>query len=325
MRNRLKILASLVGALALLPATAPAQPVCTGGTARVVVPFPASGASTDTLARAIAQQLAEMWSQSVVVENRPGAGNVLGTQAVVTAPPDGCTIGVVTSALSINPGLMPKRLPYDTINDIVPVTQLVSVPIGLFANPSLPVRNLPELLAYAKRQANGLTFGSPGVGTSSHMAGAMLASVSGATFTHVPYKGAAPAELDLVGGRIDLMLSILSSGAGSVKSGKIKLIAVATPERDATFPDVASISETLPGYAFHSYLGIIAPKGTPPQLAQRLAADIGKALRSPAVKARLDAYGLVAVGSSPETFGALVRRDIERWAKIIKDNNITAD
>lgn len=326
MKRAIQFVAAALGAFVALPGWLAAQPVCAGGNARIVVPYPASASAIDGLGRALAQHLSQMWSQPVTVENRAGAGNVLGTQAVASAAPDGCTIGLATSALPINAALMPKRLPYDTLTDLVPVTRLASVPIGLFGSPNLPARNIPELVAYAKKQADGLTFGTPGVGSASHVAGAMLGSVAGIKLTHLPYKGGAAAAIDLMANRIDLMFTSMAIGVPHVKSGKLKLIAIVTPERDPAFPEVASIGESLSGYTFNSYFGVIAPKGMAPALVQRLSGDINKVMASADLKSKIDGYGLIATPpTTPERFGALVREDIERWGRIIRENGITAE
>ena len=327
----MRMLRPVFGALALacaawaaLPA-ARAQSLCPGSTVRFLVPFPGSGSSADSLSRAVAARLAEMWGKNVIVENKPGAGGIASNQTIIAAAPDGCTIGLVTAAISINPSLMKKKLPYDTLKELTLIGQLVDIPVGLFAHPSLPVQTVQELVAYAKKQPQGLTYGTPGVGTGSHLAGALLASMTGIDLVHVPYKGAAPAELDLIAGRIALMFAAASSEVGAVKAGKLRLIAIAGDRRFAAFPEVPTIGDSIPGYSMGSYFGVVAPGGMARPLAQRLSQDIAKALASPEVKARLDTLQLAGVGSSPEEFEKLVRADIAAMAKLVESTGLSID
>jgi len=308
---------------ALIAGPSSAQSICSGSTVKFLVPFPPSGATTDTLARVLASRLSAMWSKSVIVENKPGAGGVLATQIVATSGPDGCTIGLVYGSIASNPSLM-KKLPYDTLKDLAMVTQLVDVPVGLIVLPSLPVNTVAELIAYAKKQPQGLVYGSPGVGTGSHLAGALLRSMTGANLIHVPYKGTAAAQLDLMGGRIFGVFTAISSVVGPIKAGKVRLLAITGDKRFRAFPDVPTIGETIPGYSMSSYFGVMASGSMPRPAVARLSQDIAHALASPEVKASLDTMDLVAVGSTPEAFEKLVREDMQKVAKLVKEAGIEA-
>ncbi len=306
-------------------APSPAHALCPGSTVRFLVPFPASGSSADSLSRAVAASLSEIWSKNVIVENKPGAGGIAATQTIATSPPDGCTIGLVSAAIAANPGLMKNKLPYDTLQDLTMISQLVDIPVGLFAPPSLPANNVKELIEYAKQQPQGLTYGTPGVGTGSHMAGALLASMTGANLIHVPYRGLAPAELDMLAGRISMMFGAVSSEVGAIKAGKVKLIALTGDRRFPAFPDVPTIGATLPGYSVGSYFGVVGPGGMAKPLAARISQDIAKAMNANEVKARLNVLQLVGVGSTPEEFEKLVRSDITALNKLIAAAGITIE
>jgi tripartite-type tricarboxylate transporter receptor subunit TctC len=242
---------------------------------------------------------------------------------VATSAPDGCTLGLVYAAIASNPSLF-KKLPYDTLKDLAMVSQLVDLPIGLFALPSLPANNLAELVAYAKTRPEGLTYGSPGVGSASHLAGTMLASMTSANLIHIPYKGAAAAELDLVAGRISLMFAAAPTEVGFLKAGKLKLIAVAGDRRFPTYPEVPTIGESIPGFTMNSYFGVVASGRIPRPAVEQLSRDIASAMANPEVKARVEGLHLTVVGSTPEAFEKLVRTDIEAMAKVIKANGIEA-
>ncbi|MEN9418521.1 MAG: hypothetical protein RI988_2141 [Pseudomonadota bacterium] len=300
-------------------------PCASGSTVKFLVPFPASGSSADGLARAVSAELAKMWGKTVIVENKPGAGGVASTQAVATSAPDGCTVGLVTAAISINPSLMKKRLPYDTLKDLTMLSVLVDIPVGLFANPALPFKTVPELLAYAKTVPQGLDYGTPGVGSGSHLAGELLAHMTGARLNHVPYRGAAPAELDLMAGRIPLMIVAVSSEVAQIKAGKVRLIAVTGDKRFSGFPDVPTIGETVPGYATPGYFGVVGPGGMDKGLASRISQDIAKALQMPEVKRQLDMRGLVPIGSTPEQFERLVRSEMQTLGRVVEATGMSTE
>jgi len=316
--TRRALLAALaaVPALALADTTAnwPDKPV------RLIVPFTAGG-PTDTVARLLASQLETIWKQTVIVDYKPGAGTILGTTAVVRSPADGYTLGMAISALTINPSVQPS-LPYDTKKDVLGVSQIAQAHFGLFAHPSAPFNTVPELIAYAKKNPDALSFATPGAGTGTHLAGEMLAHLAGIRMVHVPYKGSAPAQQDVIGGRVPLLFDILYSSMPYVKDKRLKVIALSSPKRAVSNPEIPLIADTLPGFSAMSSIGIIAPAGLPQPLAQKIAADVGQAVRSPAMGERMAALGLEPVGSTPEQYNAQIRQEIDKWAAIVKTANI---
>jgi tripartite-type tricarboxylate transporter receptor subunit TctC len=316
---------ALLCALAALlaPALANAQP----GTdawpdkpVKLIVPFTAGG-PTDTVARLVATGLQNLWKQPVVVDYRPGAGTVLGTSVVAKAPADGYTLGMAISALTINPSLQPN-LPYDTRKDLVGVSLVAQAHFGLFAHPSLPVNSIPELIAYAKKNPTALSYATPGAGTGTHLAGEMLAHMAGISMVHVPYKGSAPAQQDVIGGRVPLLFDILYSSMPFVKDKRMKVIALSSPKRAVSNPEIPLIGETLPGFSAMSSIGVIAPAGLPPALLQKISADIAQVVRSPEVQARAAQLGLEPVGSTSEQYTAQIRQEIDKWAGLIKATGI---
>lgn len=316
----MRILVALFAALACLVAQAQEYPK---GVVKLVVPFPPGG-PTDVVGRLMAQKLSEAWNGSVIVENRPGAGTSIGTEAVARSTPDGQTIGMVITAYMINPSLQAK-LPFDTLKDLVNVTQLVTQHVVLVANPKVPFNTVAELVVYAKRNPGKLTYASPGSGTSAHLAGELLKNEAGIDMVHAPYKGSGPAQADLVAGRVDLMMDVYHSAKPMVDAGKLKVIALAAPQRPAAIAQYPVIAETVPGVSVTSLFGFIVPAGTPRPIVQKIQADSAKVLALPDVRERLAALGLEPVGSTPEQFDAFVRAEIAKWAKLVKANNIKAD
>jgi len=293
------------------------------GVVKLIVPFPPGG-PTDIVGRIMAQKLGEVWNSSVVVENRPGAGTSIGTDAVAKSPPDGQTIGMVITAYMINPSLQAK-LPFDTLKDLANVTQLVTQHVVLVANAKVPFNTVAELVAYAKKNPGKLTYASPGTGTSAHLAGELLKSEAGIDMVHAPYKGSGPAQADLVAGRVDLMMDIYHSARPQVDAGKLKVIAVAAPQRPAGLSQYPVIAETVPNVSVTSLFGLVVPAATPRPIVNRIYADSAKVLATPDVRERLTGLGLEVVGSTPGQFDAFVRSEIAKWAKVVKDNNIKAD
>lgn len=326
MKSLRKHLSLAVAAVCLaVPGLAAAQNNCPGKTVKFVVPFPGSGSSADSLSRAMASALSRQWSLSVVVDNRPGGASVPATQNVAMSEPNGCTLGLVYSALAINHTLMKGKLPYDTLSDLAPVTQLVELPQGIFAAPSFPANTIDELVAYSKTKPEGLTFGTPGVGSSSHLAGVMLSSLTQARLLHVPYKGMAPAKVDVLGGRVDLLMGAISTEVAAVKSGELKLIAVANDKRFKEFAQIPTVKESVPAFSVGGYFGVVVSGKTPPALVSKLSKDLAVALKSEEVKSVLSTLKLDPVGSSPEAFAAVVRSDIESMAKIITATGLKAE
>ncbi|MDB5898832.1 MAG: tripartite tricarboxylate transporter substrate binding protein [Ramlibacter sp.] len=283
---------------------------------KLVVPFTAGG-PTDTVARLVATGLQALWKQPVLVDYRPGAGTVLGTSLVAKAPPDGYTLGMAITALTINPSVQPN-LPYDTRKDIVGVSLVAQAHFGLFAHPSAPFNTVPELIAYAKKNPNALSYATPGAGTGTHLAGEMLAHMAGITMVHVPYKGSAPAQQDVIGGRVPLLFDILYSSMPFVKDKRLKVIALSSPKRAVSNPEIPLIGDTVPGFSAMSSIGIIAPSGLPTALLHKISADIAQVVRSADVQARAAQLGLEPVGSTSEQYTAQIRQETDKWATLIK-------
>jgi tripartite-type tricarboxylate transporter receptor subunit TctC len=317
-RRRIAVcVAALIPLLAAAQAPAEAWPT---RPVKLVVPF-AAGGPTDTVARLIAQQLQAAWKQPVVVDYKPGAGTTLGTNVVAKSPPDGYTLGMAISAHTINPSLVPN-MPYDTLKDLTGVSQVAQAHFGLFAHPSAPFNTMPELIAYAKANPDKLSYATPGAGTGTHLAGEMLSHMAGIKMVHVPYKGSAPAQQDVIGGRVPLLFDILYSSMPFVKDQRMKVIALSSPKRAVSNPEIPLIADTVPGFSAMSSIGVIAPAGLPPALLQKISADIGQAVRSAEVTARMAALGMEPVGSTSEQYTSHIRQEIDKWAAVIKTAGI---
>ena len=317
----------LVRALALalafaLPAAAlaqafPAKPV------RLVVPFPPGGA-TDIIARLLGQKLQEIWGQTVLIEYKPGAGTVVGTDFVAKSPPDGYTMGVVITAHVINPGFR-TDLPYDTVKDLAGVSMVNVQHIALVATPGLEASTVPELIALAKKNPGKLTYATPGTGTAMHMAGELLKSQAGIDIVHVPYKGGAPAYPDVISGRVALQIDPMSASMPNIKAGKVKLLAITSPQRAPTVPDVPTVAETLPGFSVMSISGVVVPSATPREVVRKASADINRALAAPDLIDRMAQLGMEPSGNTPEQFDAFIRAEIDKWAKVVKASGAKLD
>ncbi|MCC6209910.1 MAG: tripartite tricarboxylate transporter substrate binding protein [Burkholderiales bacterium] len=314
---RLAGLAVLSLAVAL-PAAAQGYPK---GPVKWIVPFPPGG-PTDVVGRIVAQQLQEAWGQPVVVENKPGAGTMIGTDAVAKSAPDGQTIGMVITAYMINPSLNAATIPYDTLKDLAQVTQLVRQHLVLVANPSTPFGTAKDLIAYARANPGKLTYASPGTGTSAHLAGELLCKEAGIEMRHIPYKGSGPALADLVAGRVDLMFDVYHSARGQVEQGKLKIIALTSETQPANIKGLPLLADTVRGFNVTSLFGLVVRAGTPKAVVDRIQADTARILQKPDVKARLEGMGLEVVGSTPEQFEAFVRAEMAKWARLIKEANI---
>lgn len=287
---------------------------------KLIVPF-APGGPTDTVARLMAEQLQAQWKQSVVVDYKPGAGTVVGTQFVAKSAADGYTLGMAISALMINPALQPS-LPYDTTKDIAGVSLVGQAHFGLFANPSAPFNSTSELIAYAKANPGKLSYATPGTGTGTHLAGEMLNHLAGIDMAHIPYKGSSPAQVDVVGGRVPLLFDVLFSSMPMVKDGRLKLIALSSPERARSMPQAPLIAEVLPGFSAMSLIGIVAPAGIPPALMRQISADIAAAVKSAPVVDRMGQLGMEPVGSSSQAYDQTIRLEIEKWLQVVKTAGI---
>jgi tripartite-type tricarboxylate transporter receptor subunit TctC len=312
--------ASICLAAALLPvapgiAAAQAYPV---KPVRMVVPFPAGGA-TDIVGRLIAQKLTESWGQQVIVDNRGGAGGTIGSDVAAKSAPDGYTMLVGTSSThAIAPSLYSK-LAYDPVRDFAPVTLVASATILLAVHPSLPARNVRDLIALAKKKPNALSFASSGNGGISHLIGEHFKSVGGIEMLHVPYKGDTPALIDLVSGQVHLMFGTAVSFLPYVKAGRLNALAVTNPKRSPIAPDVPTVAESgLPGFEALQWFGIFVPAGTSRDIVARLNAEIVKIARLPDIRERMTSLGADAVGNTPEQFAAFLKADTAKWAKVVK-------
>lgn len=321
MRNRMRLALPLVPLLAHPGARA--QEVWPNRPVRLIVPFPPGG-STDAQGRLLAQKLSELWGQPVIVDNRPGAGAVVATNVVAKAPPDGYTLGIAVSSLAINPNLR-SNLPYDTLKDLQPVSEVGVQHIILDANPSLPVRNLAELLELARRRPGQLSYASPGTGTAHHLVMELLKAKTGVNIVHVPYRGGAPAQQDVMGGQVQLLMDTYYASEALIKAGKLRPIALFSPARPASVPDIPVVAETVPGVSGQSSVGVIAPAGVPAAIVQKISADIAHATRTPQFAAKLLEMGLDPVGSSPQEYDRRIRADILKWAPVIKASGARAD
>lgn len=292
---------------------------------RMVVPFPPGG-PTDIVARPLAQKLSVNLGQPVIVDNRGGAGGTIGANIVAKSTPDGYTLlmGTVgTQAINVN---LYRKLPYDPVKDLAPVTLVATAPIALVAHPSLPVRSVAELLALARSKPGTLTFGSAGGGTPGHLSGEIFKSMTGTQITHVPYKGSAPAVQDLIGGQIALMFDPVQSVLAQVKSGKVNAIAVSGAKRSSMLPDVPTIAESgVPGYETTAWWGIAVPAKTPEPIVRRLHTEVAKALHAPEARARMEEIGIEPVGLGPDEFAVFQRAEIVKWGKAVKGSGAKVD
>jgi len=326
MQSMMRALLAILAGIALIVGTGPApaadyptKPI------RLVVPFPPGG-TTDILARAVAQKLAETWNQQVIVDNRPGAGGNIGADLVAKAAPDGYTLVMGTVGThAINPNLYGK-MPYDHVKDFAPIILVAGVPNVLVVNPSLPVHSVHELIDYAKANPGKLNFASSGNGTSIHLSGELFKTMAGVQMTHVPYKGSAPALADLMGGQVQLMFDNLPSSLGLIKGGKLRAVAVTSTTRAAALPDVPTIAESgLPGFEASSWFGLLAPAGTPHDVVAKLNGVVAAWLATPEAKDKLLAQGAIAAGGSPEAFAKHIESETSKWAKVVKASGAHID
>jgi len=287
----------------------PAQPV------RWVVPYTAGGA-TDVLSRLICQYLSDRLGQPFIVENKPGAGSNIGTQAVINSPPDGYTLLLTSTANAINASFDPT-LPYDFAKGIVPVAGVARIPLVLVVNNELPIHTVAEFIAYAKANPGQLSIASSGIGTSLHLSGELFKAMAGIQFTHVPYRGSAPGLTDVMSGHIQGMFDNVTSSFEFVRTGKLRAIGVTTRERSDTMPQVPPISDTLPGFETSSFYGVGAPHDTPRPIVDQLNRQINAALADPAIKARLDELGAIPIAGDANQFGAMFTAETERWRKVV--------
>ena len=297
--------------------TYPTRPV------RLIVAF-APGGATDIMARLIGQWLSEKLGQQFVIENRPGAGGNIGTEAVVNAPADGYTLLMVTSVNAINATLYDK-LNFNFIRDIAPVASVHREPHVMEVNPSVPVKTVPEFITYAKANSGKINMASAGIGSGNHIAGELFKMMAGVNLVHVPYRGAGPALVDLLSGQVQVMFATLSSSIEYVRGGKLRALAVTTATRSDALPDVPTVSEFVPGYEASFWTGIVAPKNTPMEVVDTLNQEINAALGDPKMKARFAELGATVLAGSPADFGKLIADETEKSRKVVKFSGAKAD
>ena len=323
--KRSRLCCTVAGVLAfLLPSSLfaqayPAKPV------RWIIPY-AAGGSADTRARQVSHELAKLWGQTIVIENKPGAGAVPGTDFITKAAPDGYTIGMGNLApLAVNPSLY-RAMPYDPIKDIAPIVLLERGPLVLMVNLSLPVKSVAELTALAKARPGTLSFASSGSGGSHHLSGEMYKAMTGIDIVHIPYKGGAPAASDLIGGHVSMMFELMYSAMPSLKSGKVRPLAVTSAQRLAVLPEVPTMAEAgLPGFESSNWQGIIAPAATPRAIVTKINSDTNKVLNMPEVREKIIAQGNQVGGGTPEEFGALIQSEMIKWGKVVREAGVRAD
>jgi len=290
---------------------------------RLVVPFGVGG-GTDILARIVEPLVTKALGQPLVIDNRAGGGSSIGMDVVAKAPPDGYTLVMTDTSIAVNPSIRP--LPYDTINDFVPVSLLATAPVILVAHPSMPAKTLAEFIALAKAKPGELNYASGGIGSSTHLGGELLKFVAGIDVKHVPYKGTGPAMNDLVGGHVQVMFSGISSARPYIDAGTLRALAVTGDARNAAVPDVPTFAEAgLPGVTASTYWGVLAPKGTPKEIVDRVSAEFAKAVRDPGVVKRIGELGYLPIGGGPADYADNIKSEIAKWAPVIKAANIKAE
>ena len=310
----LRLLALAVAALGLVCGAPRAQDYPTKPV-KWVVAYPPGG-TTDLLARLIGQYLSEHLGQQFVIDNRPGAGNNIGTEVVVNAPPDGYTLLLVNPANGINASLY-KRLPFNFLRDIAPVAGITRVPNVMEVNPNFPAKTVAEFIAYGKANPGKINMASSGNGTSVHLSGELFMAMTGIRMTHVPYRGSAPALTDLIAGTVDVMFDNMPSSVEFIRSGKFRALAVTTELRNEALPEVPVVADTVPGYEASAWFGIGAPKGTPAGIVEKINKSVNEALADNKMKARLAELGGVPMGGTPAEFGKIMASETAKWQKAV--------
>jgi len=310
--------ASLLQALPAHAQNYPTHPV------KIIVPF-AVGGPADVFARALAQRLPDILGQAFVVDNKPGAGAVIGTDMVAKSPPDGYTLLLMSNTHTVNETLLSNK-PYDLLRDFVPVAPINYSDLVLVAHPSVPINNVRELIKAAKEKPGKLTYASSGTGTPYHMAGELFKSMSGTSILHIPYRGSSGARTDVLGGQVNLMFDAVTTMTEHIKAGKVKAIGTSGKHRSSVLPDVLTIDESgLKGYEATIWLGLMAPKGTPPEVVNRLNAAVSKIVSDRELQQNWARQGAVPLVMNPQAFDKYVQDDIQKWAKVIHTANIKAD
>jgi len=313
-------IAAVTGILALT-ITAHAQNYPTK-TIRMIIPF-AAGGNTDIIGRIFAPKMAEIIGQQIIIDNRGGAGSVIGTEAVMRAAPDGYTLLMASAAHTINPAMI-KKLPYDSVRDFTPIGIVADVPTAFVIHPSLPSKNLKEFIALAKARPGEINFASSGIGTASHLSAEYLSNVAKISMTHVPYKGTGNAMADLLAGQVVLMFDQPVSSMPHVKAGKLRVLGITSGKRFSTMPDIPTVAEQgLPGFESVSWSGVCAPGATPKPVIARLQTEVAKVLKMPDIRDRLLRDGIEPIGGTPEEFQAHIKREMQKWGKVVRDAKVT--
>jgi tripartite-type tricarboxylate transporter receptor subunit TctC len=324
MSSRLLTALTFAVATLVLLSQAPASAAYPDRVIKIVVPF-APGGGTDVVARTLAQEMAKDLGATIIIENKPGAGTIIGTQSVAASPPDGYTLLMGTFANAVNPSLYAK-LPYDAHKDFAPVALVARSFNIIVVNPSTPIKSIADLIAAARAEPEKLSYGTYGTGTSAHLAGELLKHMAKVNLTTVPYKGAAPAITDLLAGQIQVMFTTVASAASLVTAGRLRALAVTSSERSTAFPQLPTVSEAgVPGYAAESWYGLFAPANTPPDIIDRLNKSAAKAVQSEAFKKLGVNEGLVMVAAPPQELDRYFRGEEERWRKVIEDASIKVE
>ena len=318
MKNTLLALAALAFAATVHAQPYPNRPV------KIIVPF-GPGGFTDVAARILQKELAPALGQPIVIENRPGAGSTIGTDAVAKAAPDGYTLVMISTAHVISPHLY-KQVPYDPLKDFTPVMKLAEGPYVLVVHPSLPVKSVAELVALAKAQPGTIDYASSGNGSAQHLVGALFTTMAGVKLNHVPYKGSNQAMNDVIGGQVKVSFVGVPNALPNLNNGKLKALGVSTAKRYAELPDVPSIAEAgVPGYDATIWLGLLAPPGTPRDVVLKINAEITRVLSNPEAKKLMASAGVDVATSTPEEFGALMRSELDRWGKVVRETGATVN
>ncbi|WP_193088210.1 tripartite tricarboxylate transporter substrate binding protein [Advenella sp. FME57] len=309
------------GALAILPGAAraayPDKPIT------IVIPFAAGGAA-DTLGRLLADKIGQKVKQPVIVENKPGAGTLIASQHVANAKPDGYTLLLAASSLGTIPSIN-KNVKYDPVKSFVPITQVASVVHVISVNPEVPVKNVKELIEYLKQNKGKVSYASLGTGSSTQLEAEMFKNMANVDMQDIPYKGSAPALTDLISGRVQVMFDAWASTGPYAKAGKVKVLAVTTDKPSPSIPDMPTIAQAVPGFSAMPWLGLVAPKGTPAEVAQVIYKVVHESVQQDDVKAKFKTLGLDVIASDPATFGQFISKDVKTWGEVIRKANITVN
>ncbi|MBI2224013.1 MAG: tripartite tricarboxylate transporter substrate binding protein [Betaproteobacteria bacterium] len=296
----------------------PAKPM------RWVIPYPPGG-PVDVVARPVAQKLTEAWGQPIVLDARPGAGTIIGSEMVAKSAPDGYTLLLTSAGHAVVPSIYSK-LPFDTAKDFTPLSQFVSGPFILAVHPSVPAKTVRELIAFAKPRAGQILYASAGTGSVNHMSGELFKTMARIDIVHVPYKGGAPATIDLVGGHVAMMFHSIVGVFPYVKTGRLRALAVTTPKRSVLVPDIPNMAEAgLPGFEVETWYGALGPAGLPRDIVDKLSREFDRILKLPEMSERFHSQGVEPTGGAPEHFGARIASDIAKWAKVAKESGARAD